>query len=373
MFLNEQTSSCGNESSPAQNHVDINMVVQEAPDVLKDVRKRVIKVHRLNVKRDLIDIFKDESVMADDLEVVVIDFRGRQEIGKGVGVLRDILSLFWKEAYDSLFIGENERVPFVRHDYQREEWAAIGRILVKGYQGCGYFPLLMSQAFFAYLLFGESAVTGPMLIQSFQNYVSADEKTFIIKSIAGEIDYEGDDGTDLLEMLSNYDCRRKVNSENIAAVIEEIAHKELIQKPQYIADCWKCIISPLIPMFVNVTTLTEKYESLLLSISKILSCLEANPVNDPERESLKFLKKFIKGLDTSQKLSNFVRFVSGSELMLFAAIQIEFTDLSGLGRRPIAHTCNTVLQLPSTYQSFPELREEFSSILSSDNWEMDVV
>lgn len=203
MFLNEQTSSCGNESSPAQNHVDINMVVQEAPDVLKDVRKRVIKVHRLNVKRDLIDIFKDESVMADDLEVVVIDFRGRQEIGKGVGVLRDILSLFWKEAYDSLFIGENERVPFVRHDYQREEWAAIGRILVKGYQGSGYFPLLMSQAFFAYLLFGESAVTGPMLIQSFQNYVSADEKTFIIKSIAGEIDYEGDDGTDLLEMLSN--------------------------------------------------------------------------------------------------------------------------------------------------------------------------
>ena len=73
------------------------MVVQEAPDVLKDVRKRVIKVHRLNVKRDLIDIFKDESVMADDLEVVVIDFRGRQEIGKGVGVLRDILSLFWKK------------------------------------------------------------------------------------------------------------------------------------------------------------------------------------------------------------------------------------------------------------------------------------
>lgn len=220
------------------------MDVQEASNVPKDVRKRVIKVHRLNVKRDLIDIFKDQSVMGDDLEVVVIDFRGRQEIGNGVGVLRHILSLFWKEAYDSLFIGENERVPFVRHDYQREEWAAIGRILVKGYQSCGYLPLLMSQAFFAYLLFGESAVTGPMLIQSFQNYVSADEKTFIIKSISGEIDYEGDDGTDLLEMLSNYDCRRKVNSENVVAVIEEIAHKELIQKPQYIADCWKCIISP---------------------------------------------------------------------------------------------------------------------------------
>lgn len=94
-------------------------------------------------------------------EVAVIDFRGRQEVGKGVGV------------------------PFVRQDYQREEWAAIGWILVKGYQGCGYFPLLMSQAFFAYLLFGESAFTGPILIQSFQHYVLAKEKSFIIKSIAG--------------------------------------------------------------------------------------------------------------------------------------------------------------------------------------------
>ena len=59
-----------------------------------------------------------------------------------------------------------------------------------------------------------------------------------------------------------------------------------------------------------MTTLTEKYEILLTSISKILSCLEANPVNDPERESLKFLKKFIKGLDTSQKVrtKSFVKF-----------------------------------------------------------------
>ena len=59
--------------------------------------------------------------------------------------------------------------------------------------------------------------------------------------------------------------------------------------------------------------------------------------------------------------------------MLFDAIQVNFTNLSGLGRRPIAYTCNTVLELSSTYQSFPELREEFSAILASDYWEMDIV
>ena len=50
------------------------MDVQEVSDVPEDARKRVIKVHRLNVKRDLIDIFKDQSVMGNALEVVVIDF-----------------------------------------------------------------------------------------------------------------------------------------------------------------------------------------------------------------------------------------------------------------------------------------------------------
>ena len=211
----------------------------------------------------------------------------------------------------------------------------IGRILVKGYLSCQYLPILMSQTLFAYLLWGGggSSVTGPMLIQSFQKYVSADEKTLIDKCMSGDMDYEVDSpsSSDLLEMLSNYDCRRRVNSENIIHVLQEIAHKELIQKPQYIADCWKGIINPLPLSFPNLQSLGEKYNTLIPTISKILSRIEANPVNDAERESLRFLKKFIKGLDTCQKLSKFVRFFSGSELMLFDVIQVNFTDLSGLG------------------------------------------
>ena len=59
--------------------------------------------------------------------------------------------------------------------------------------------------------------------------------------------------------------------------------------------------------------------------------------------------------------------------MLFDTIQVNFTNVSGLSRRPIAHTCITVLELSSTYQSFPELREKFSAILASDYWGMDIV
>lgn len=41
-----------------------------------------------------------------------------------------------------------------------------------------------------------------------------------------------------------------------------------------------------------------------------------------------------------------------------------FTAVDGLGRRPVAHTCGPVLELPWTYASYPELRAEFDSVLA---------
>ena len=50
------------------------------------------------------------------IEYVFIDARGKEEVGRGDGVARDIYSSFWIDVSNSLFIGEKERVPFVRHD-----------------------------------------------------------------------------------------------------------------------------------------------------------------------------------------------------------------------------------------------------------------
>ena len=142
---------------------------------------------------------------------------GIEERGRGIEVLRDVLSLFWKEMYDSLFIGENERMPpSVRHDYCRDDWKAIARVSVKGYLSCQYLPVLLSKTFLAYVLFGECVITDPMLIQSFKHYISADERSLIDKCVSGAINIDdADESSDLLETLSNLDCRRQVTKENI--------------------------------------------------------------------------------------------------------------------------------------------------------------
>ena len=40
--------------------------------------------------------------------------RGVPEQGRGSGVFKDTLSLFWKDVYDSLMLGEGERIPSIR-------------------------------------------------------------------------------------------------------------------------------------------------------------------------------------------------------------------------------------------------------------------
>ena len=67
------------------------------------------------------------------------------------------------------------------------------------------------------------------------------------------------------------------------------------------------------------------------------------------------LKRFVKDLDSS-KLKSFLRFITGSDVICVESITVLLTFLDGLKRRPVARTCGSVLELPSTYSSFPELR-----------------
>ncbi|GAA6091618.1 uncharacterized protein LOC113078290, partial [Tachysurus ichikawai] len=52
---------------------------------------------------------------------------------------------------------------------------------------------------------------------------------------------------------------------------------------------------------------------------------------------------------------------TGSDVICVEDIQVIFTPLEGLSRRPIAHTCGPTLELPSTYNSYPDLRAKMEA------------
>lgn len=120
------------------------------------------------LKDNLIEIFKDLKILHVNLDVTLIGDNGKEEEGKGASVFRDALSTFWSQFFNSLTVGTQEKVPAIRHDYDRAEWEAIVRILMYGYMKERYFPLPLSRAFVALCLFGEESMRSDFLLSSFK-------------------------------------------------------------------------------------------------------------------------------------------------------------------------------------------------------------
>ena len=86
-----------------------------------------------------------------------------------------------------------------------------------------------------------------------------------------------------------------------------------------------------------------------------------------------YLKKYVKSLE-GKALDRFLHFITGSDVLTCDSIEIIFTTLDGFQRRPIVHTCTPSLELPTTYECFTDLSEEFTSLMRENiSWTFDIV
>ena len=134
-------------------------------------------VHRFQVLKDLIEESKalDIPTRHYHLNLVIVNKCGEVEDGRGLGAVREVITLFRHQFVRSLSIGATEKVPSVRHDYQLEEWEAVGKILVYGYCEIMYFPVTRSGFFMGRYLFEESTIFDSFLVESFLSYIGKDE------------------------------------------------------------------------------------------------------------------------------------------------------------------------------------------------------
>ena len=176
---------------------------------------------------------------------------------------------------------------------------------------------------------------------------------------------------DLIDALESFDCRKYPASNNIRSLIEEIAHKEIVQKPKFVTDCWRNVFQSKLQL--DFKTISKIYEEMRPTIGKVLKALDFPDTLDLKEQLVAgYLKKFIKTLD-DKDVQNFLRFCTGSNLSCDRKIKIEFTRLTGFQRRPTSRTCNNVLYLPSTYETPTELSEEFMTIFRGNFWDMDYI
>lgn len=330
-------------------------------------------IHRSTLLKDLINAFSDPNILISSLFIKVVDSNGNEEEGEGRGVLRDVLTEFWVLFLQSLAIGASSKVPVIRHDYQEREWKAIGRVLLYGYCKEGIFPLALSPTFISSCILGDGSISEEFLLKSFKMYVSADEKETMDCCLQNRDNLP--DNSDLMELLSSYRCYRIPNEENIQSIFCQLAHQELIQRPRYVSDCWSPILQSLkaYDHFQSAENLYAFYEEKKPTPKKVVKILHASPINDAERNIFEHLKRFVKSLEGN--VLAFLQFTTGASVLLQGTqIEVSFTQLDGLSRRPIAHTCGPLLEIPSTYQCYNELVEEFSAILQEKSaWSFNII
>lgn len=183
------------------------------------------------------------------------------------------------------------------------------------------------------------------------------------------------DDEDLLDVLGNYKCKRIVTTDNIFQTVNELAHQEILQKPKYIIDCFSSIVAALkvFSSFQSVSCLKEMYDSKKPTPRKIVKLLIASPSSEAEHTCLDHLKRYIRSLEGSG-VNQFLAFVTGSDVIVCDGLSVTFLELVGAEKRPIAHTCGPVLELPSTYQSYNELAEQFNFIIKNTiTWAFTIV
>ncbi|KAI4816859.1 hypothetical protein KUCAC02_009160, partial [Chaenocephalus aceratus] len=177
-------------------------------------------------------------------------------------------------------------------------------------------------------------------------------------------DFTAVDTDDLLEVLDSYGCRRKVSAENLPKIIEEIAHKEMVQKSMFVIDCWREINHQHLNL--SPEALNKLLSDLQPTTKKVCKLLTFDvDLTTNQKEVANHLKRFIRELDES-KLQKFLRFCTGSDLIVTDSIYVGFEKMTEFTRRPIAHTCGNILHIADSYENFPDFRSEFNAVLESN-------
>uniref|UniRef100_A0A096M4T5 HECT domain-containing protein n=1 Tax=Poecilia formosa TaxID=48698 RepID=A0A096M4T5_POEFO len=349
------TNTSGNRLSPASNDEGSTSAASN------EIVCITIKLHRSNLLEEMITQFKDKILLRQTLKFCFIDEKGAD----ADGVSRDVYTTFWTEFMEHIGEGEEVRVPSLPNRWQKQEWKSIGRILLKGFKDHGYFPCRLAPAFTVALIFGESEVSEEMLFESLLLYITQSDRDLVSNVLkSGCPDEDRDELVDLLDRLN---VTALPTQDNLKGLLLSAAHKHLIQKPRYAAEQMSSTASHILKeSFCSPQALLQMYQEKKPTTKRFLKLLEASPTTQAESQSFRFLQQYIRGLD-DPGLRRMLRFVTGSDMICVNKVEVIFTPLEGLARRPIAHTCGPALELPWTYGSYPELCCEMDSILLNQN------
>ena len=334
-------------------------------------------IERRDVFGSVNDLFSKEEVLSEF--PLQIKFHGEVGFDSG-GVCRDMFSAYWEHAYKQYFDGNSVLIPVLHPEADMQSFPRLGLVLSHGYLVSGFLPTRIAFPAVASILLGPHVeVPDSSLVETFGDSLNPVERSVIKECLSvRSAEFPGNLLSQLIAVLSRFGCRTQPTPATLRARLAGIGKYEFQVKPLAAF----CSISSGIPSLeksfwssFSIEELHKLHVTLDGSAKKVLELL-AEPVaaNECESRVFGYLQELIGNMKRDE-IRRFLRFTTGSSVMIAREISVTFNSLSGFARRPIAHTCACVLELPLTYTTYLDFENEFNAILSDDeySWEMHAI
>lgn len=348
--------------------------MQSVPVVVGIVRE----VDRNDIFNDVMDLYKDGAIVGE--YPIFVTYKGEKGIDDG-GLRRDMFTAFWEKAYSLLFEGAKTLVPMVHSQIKLSYYPILGRIISHGYLATGILPDRIALPTLLVVLFGpDVCISTTIMMDAFMDYISSTERQTLksaLKFASSGNHFPPHFLNELTAILSRFGCRQIPKPSSLISEVEQLAAYEFCTKPAAGITLMNSGLA-----FRDFWTRKEPsdvhslHSRLTASASKIISILDIGSSNPSEERVGDYLTTMLGNMPL-EGLRLFLRFVTGASVCVAPKITVTFNNLSGLARRPIAHTCNYLLELPTSYVNYDDFATEFKAILSSTEnefvWRMDAV
>lgn len=328
-------------------------------------------IDRDNLYADVVDIYQSGEIVGEC--PIHIKYSSEEALDYG-GVQRDMFSAFWEVVYSKFFEGATLLIPMVHPHMDMTIYPILGRVLSHGYLVTGHLPVRIALPTLINMLLGPKSVSCTILLEAFLDYISSTERAVFKEALTYSADRKFPCAVEetLLTVLSRFGCRQLPTPLNLKACIEKIAQYEFVSRPAAaIFSVYSGI--PLnhqgFWMKQNVASMSQIYEKLTVTAKKVTGLLMIPATESPNEERVSgYLTTMIGNISTNE-LRSFLRFVTGSTVCIATEILVTFNSLGGLARRPLAHTCDSTLELSSTYMNYDEFYLDFKVIFDKVNEE----
>jgi len=332
-------------------------------------------IDRTTIYEAVMKMYNQEEIALE--YPLFIKFTGELGIDEG-GVQRDMLTAFWDEAYTRLFEGSTTVIPMIHSQMDMSTFTTLGKVVSHGFLATGIIPDRIGLPSQLVALIGPDVKLLPtVLLNAFLDYISVAERE-LFKAAQEKTTFEPDFSSQILSVLSRFGCRVVPTPSSLIAITENAARFEFCLKPAAaLATMYSGIPSCHRAYWdgKSADVLVKLHHRLTVTPSKVLAMLDVSSFISPVEERVYGFLISMVGNMTQRELKLFLRFVTGCSVCLSSKINVKFSDLTGVARRPTASTCDFTLVLPTSYLNDDDFYGEFKQIFDSTErefaWRID--